>query len=346
MEKQNYQKRLEALKKRRQDDVLLEKSAGMFIESYEYISEGSSIKYVLGAMKAVDKKSTDITLGEGERIKNQLDSLKDKGFDVEYKYQGSVTNNTHIRAHSDIDILTIHKSFVTLESPLKPSLPYQGNPVNDLCDLREASFAILKKAFPAADVDNAGAKSIGIQGGSLRRKVDVVPSNWYDTIKYRETRLDYYRGVMVLNYKEKTTLSNTPFYHNKLLDDKDTSAAANFKKIVRLLKTLKADSEHKINLSSYDIAALMYHMEDKSYWYSNTPLKLLENSLFFLKRIYEQDVYRNSLLVPDGSRGIFQKGRAAKEDLSLMIIELMDLYEDVLDDLKMTGGSINKEIIA
>ena len=80
MPKQNYQKRLEALKKRRQDDVLLEKSAGMFTESYEYISEGSSIKYVLGAMKAVDKKSTDITLGEGERIKNNYNHRDNPGY--------------------------------------------------------------------------------------------------------------------------------------------------------------------------------------------------------------------------------------------------------------------------
>ncbi|MBX9976399.1 hypothetical protein [Cytobacillus firmus] len=344
MAKNNYQKRLESLKNRRQDTYLIEK--GMFTESYEFLKEGSSIKYIIGSMKEVDKKSTDITLGEGERIKKQLSKLSEEGYDIEFKYQGSVTNNTHIRAHSDIDILTIHNGFVTLESPLKPKNPYKGNPVKDLCDLREACFSLLSNAFPAAEVDNQGAKSISLQGGSLRRKVDVVPANWYDTIKYNQTGLEYYRGVMILNYKEKTRVGNTPFYHNKLLDEKDSRTGANYKKIVRLLKNIKADSDKKINLSSYDIAALMYHMEDSGYLFSTSPLRLVLNAINYLKTIYEQNLIRNSLTVPDESRKIFQEGGATKNDLELILIELIDIYDDVLDDLKITGGTVNKEIIA
>ncbi|MFD1736127.1 hypothetical protein ACFSCX_06070 [Bacillus salitolerans] len=346
MAKNNYQKRLESLKKRRQDEVLLEKSIGMFTESYEQLEEKSSIKYIIGAMNPVDKRSTEITLGEGERIKNQLAKLKEKGYEIEFRYQGSVTNNTHIKAHSDIDILTLHQGFTTLEPPLKASSPYKGNPVQDLCELREDSYELLKNAYPAASIDNEGAKSISLQGGSLRRKVDVVPSNWYDTVKYQNTKLEYYRGVMVLDYKEKTRIANTPFYHNKLLDDKDTHTSYNFKKVVRLLKTLKADAEHKINLSSYDITAIMYHMQESSYLISRSPLRLVSNSIAFLRTLYEQDSHRNSLFVPDGSRKIFQNGGATKADLTLLLVELINIYEDLLDDLKITGGSVNKEIIA
>ncbi len=351
MAKANYSNRLDALKNRRHDSELIKKAFAegqyeILTESYERIKEPKTIKYVIGAMQPVDYKYTKNTLDEGERVKNQLGKLAEIGYEIAFKYQGSVTNNTHIKAHSDIDILTIHQEFITLEPPQKASIPYRGDPVQDLCKLREDCYSILSSAFYAAEIDNTGAKSISLKGGSLRRKVDVVPSNWYDTLKYTETKLDYYRGVMVLDYKNKTRISNTPFYHNKLLDDKDTNTAGNYKKVVRLLKTLKADAENDIGLSSYDIAALMYHMKNSDYLIKNSPLLLIFNSLNFLKSVYSNEFYRNNLSVPDNSRKIFQANGATLNDLRLLIIELDNVYQDLLDDLIKSGYNIDKQIIA
>lgn len=340
---------MDSLKKRRQEDGgLIKKSQfgtyEIIKESYEELKESTTIKYVIGAMNPVDLRYTNNTIAEGERVKNQLSKLKDNGFNVEFRYQGSVTNNTHIKAHSDIDVLTLHSGFYTLEAPQKPSYPYAGDPVKDLCELREECYSILSSAFPSADIDNSGAKSIGLQGGSLRRKVDVVPSNWYNTNLYNETSQEYHRGVMVLDYHNKTRLSNTPFYHNKLLDDKDLYTETNYKKIVRLLKTLKADSDVKINLSSYDIAALMYHQDNSSYLVGQSPLRLIAQSLLFLKNVYDNPSYRDSLLVPDKSRTIFE--RATIHDLKLMIFELDKVVQDIRSDLSASGNTIYKEIIA
>ncbi|MHA4046117.1 nucleotidyltransferase family protein [Bacillus cereus] len=345
----DYSKRLDSLKKRRQEDGgLIQKSQygtyEMLKESYEELKESATIKYVIGAMNPVDLKYTNNTIAEGERIKNQLSKLKDNGFNVEFRYQGSVTNNTHIRAHSDIDVLTLHASFHSLEAPQKPSYPYAGDPVKDLCELREECYSILSNAFPTADIDDSGAKSIGLQGGSLKRKVDVVPSNWYNTNLYAQTGAEYHRGVMVLDYHNKKRLTNTPFYHNKLLDDKDLYTATNYKKMVRLLKTLKADSDVEINLSSYDIAALMYHQDNASYLVGQSPLLLITQSLSFLKNVYHNSEYRESLLVPDKSRAIFE--RATHHDLKLMILELDNVVQDIRNDLSVSGNTIYKEIIA
>jgi hypothetical protein len=343
----DYSKRLDKLKTRRQESELTKSQFGeyeLIKEAYEKLEESSTIKYVLGAMEPVDLKYTHNTIAEGERVKNQLSKLKDKGYNVEFKYQGSVTNNTHIKAHSDIDVLTLHSGFYSLEAPQKATYPYEGNPVKDLCELREESYLILKSAFPAATIDNSGAKSIGLQGGSLRRKVDVVPSNWYNTILYSQTGLDYHRGVMVLDYHEKTRITNTPFYHNKLLNDKDLQSAYNYKKVVRLLKTLKSDSDVKINLSSYDIAALMYHQDNSSYLVGHSPLRLIQNSLNFLKNLHDNSSYRSGLLVPDGSRSIFEK--ASIDDLRLIILELFAVHQDIINDLQASGNTIFKEIVA
>jgi hypothetical protein len=348
MAKYDYSKRLDNLKKRRRDDDL-EKSASQYeilTESYEKINDTSTVKYVIGAMQPVSAKYTQNTYAEAKRVQNHLQDLNKKGYRFEFKYQGSVTNNTHIKAHSDIDILTLHLGFVTLEPPQKAASPYKGDPVKDLCRMREDSFSILRNAFPEAEIDNEGAKSISLKGGSLRRKVDVVPSNWYDTVKYTQTNIDYYRGVMVLDYKAKKRIENTPFYHNKLLADKDGLAGMNYKKVVRLLKTLKADSEAKINLSSYDIAALMYHMNDSDYLVGKSPLRLIQKTLGYMKYVYENQDHRNSLWVPDKSRRIFESGKASAEDLKLLIQELNDTYQNLLEDLKLSGSSIEKEIVA
>jgi hypothetical protein len=350
MAKFDYTKRLESLKNRRQDTTMLKAAMdGKFQvlkESYEQLNESKNIEYTIGAMQPVDAKYTDNTYKEGDRVKNQLLKLKEKGIPIEFEYQGSVTNNTHIKLHSDIDILTIHSGFVSLEPPQPVPNPYQGNPTNDLCKLREESYSILRSAFPEAKVDNEGAKSISLSGGSLQRKIDVVPSNWYDTVKYTQTGIKYYRGIMVLDYINKKRIVNSPFYHNKLIDDKDISCAKNYKKVVRLLKTLKADADVKINLSSYDIAALMYHMSNTEFIIGNSPLLLIDKSLIYLRSIYLRDAYRDSLSVPDESRNIFQSGGANKNDLGLLIVELDTLYQDLLENLKLSGSSLNKSIIS
>lgn len=351
MGRYDYSKRLNNLKNRRQDSELIKKAYELgqyqtITESYELIKETQSIKYVIGAMQPVDSNYTLNTYKEGERVKNQLLKLKDYRYDIGFEYQGSVTNNTHIKAHSDIDLLTLHLGFISLEPPQIATTPYRGNPVTDLCNLREDSYEILKSAFPAAEVDNKGAKSISLKGGSLRRKIDVVPSNWYDTVKYVETKLDYYRGVMVLDYKNKTRIANTPFYHNKLLEYKDTETLGNFKKMVRLLKTLKADAEVPINLSSYDIAALMYNMVNTDFNVGKSPLVLIYRALVYLRFLYNNDSYRSTLKVPDSSRYIFQANGATKEDLKLIILELDYIYQDLINDLMLSGSNINKQIIA
>lgn len=347
----DYSKRLNSLINRRNDIDLIKKSfvtgeQQILTESFQQLKESDTIKYVIGAMKPVDAKYTQITYQEGERVKNQLKKLSDKGIEVEFKYQGSVTNNTHIKAYSDIDILTIYLGFTTLEPPQKASYPYPGDPIDDLCKLRNESYTILRNAYPTAEVDNTGAKSISLKGGSLRRKVDVVPSNWYDTVKYTETQIDYYRGVMVLDYKNRNRIENTPFYHNKLLNDKDLITYGNFKNTVRLLKSLKADAEVNINLSSYDIAALMYNMSTSDFLVGKSPLVLIEKSLSYLKYVYNNDTYRNSLVVPDKSRKIFKDNGATKNDLYLIIIELANTYDDIVEELSKSGNSIAKQIVA
>lgn len=65
-----------------------------------------------------------------------------------------------------------------------------------------------------------------------------------------------------------------------------------------------------------------------------------------MKYAYSNNDFRGSLKVPDGSRNIFAPNHATSEGLRLLIIELDSIYQDLLDDLKLSGSGIDKEIIA
>ena len=318
--------RLDRLASRRTDQFVTE--AKLLNEAYRNIEQSDSVRYVIGSMQPIDPEYTKNTFAQGDRVKNQLENrLDDK---CEYEYQGSVTNDTHIKARSDIDLLVLTGKFHTLENPQKPSSPYKGNPLQDLEDLRADAIASLEAAFPEATVDSSGGKSISLEGGSLRRKIDVVPSNWFNTNKYNETGQKVYRGVQILDAKKMERLKNTPFLHNAWIAHKDSQTNGGLRKAARLMKSLKYDTE-AIDLSSYDLVSIAFCMPDGDL---NVPkgqeLSLLNSCYEFCVLLQENAVLRNSLDVPDGHRKIFAAGHATLDGLNQLTAALGELVSDVL----------------
>lgn len=344
----DYSKRLVDLKNRRTDSEFFNENIEKYSqykslnEAYEQIEEGNVYKYVVGAMARVDRVYTQNTYKEGKRIQNQLDKIKSGEFSFEYRYQGSVTNDTHIKAYSDIDILVITTKFHTLENPQKPTNPYRGEPIDDLSELRVKCFKHLINVFPTAKIDNTGAKSISLEGGSLRRKIDVVPANWFNTNEYAQTLDESDRGIQILDYKKKVRYLNTPFKHNKLLEKKDTLTNGKFKKSVRFLKTLKADCEEDINLSSYDITALMYNMDDSYYKFSYNEVALLRNIKIYLEHVLGDNELIKKLEVPDKSRKVFDKDEKI-EGLKKLISETNEIYNDLEKEILENNINIDKK---
>lgn len=336
-----YSQRLAELRKRRTGfDPILEsvsfaEAGRRSVEKYASAREGDTIKYALGIMQPIDPEYTANTFKEGDRIKEQLKAgLSNTSVNPEFEYQGSVTSDTHLKRFSDIDLLTIHGQFSTLAPPQKALVAYHGNPLQDLIDLRKYCVAILKKAFPATDVDNTGAKSITISGGSLRRKVDVVPANWYETSEFVQTNLSYFRGVMILDKDVPERVKNQPFLHNKRIDDKDRRVGGAIRKAIRLLKSLRYDSVKKINVSSYDIAGLIYSIPDDQLLISpGYELTIVEIVFSYLHYVIRNKSYQNTLMSIDGSRKIFGNPGTDEQNVILLANELYTLYQDILAEL-------------
>lgn len=320
--------RLEKLHRRRTDDSIAE--AKLFNEAYRNIAQSESVKYVIGAMQPIDPEYTKNTYKQAERVRSQLENrLTDS---CEYKYQGSVTNDTHIKAKSDIDLLVIIVKFFSLESPQEPTSPYKGDPLKDLMNLRNEAEDALDSAFPQADVDKTGSKSISIEGGSLTRKVDVVPSNWYNTNKYAETGNDIYRGVQILDKSVPARLANTPFLHNAWIDHKDGNTSGGMRKACRLMKSLKYDSEN-IDLSSYDIVSIAFNIPDANLRHpQGGELLILSSCLDYCRQLQQDSGLRQSIEVPDRHRKIFCDGHASLLGLNQLTQELEQLAGDVLKE--------------
>ena len=330
--------RLERAIARRTDDLVAKTQ--LLNEGYRDLAQSESVRYVIGAMQPIDGAYTKNTYDQGDRVCNQLQ--RRLATSCEYEYQGSVTNDTHVKARSDIDVLLLTGRFHTLESPKVPHYPYHGDVVQDLIDLREDAIACLESAFPEAKVDSSGSKSITVEGGSLRRKIDVVPSNWYDTNEYAASGNKVFRGVQILDATARQRLKNTPFLHNDRIDGMDGRTAGGLRKAARLMKSLKYDSE-TVDLSSYDIVSIAYNMPD---WRlavrRGEELRILDVCLEYCVRWVREEGERMAIDVPDGYRKVFAPGHATVDGLRQLVLELARLRQDVLQENVRSFAKLNE----
>lgn len=352
----NFSSRLEKLKSRRSGPVDIQKGElaqdGRFVpleESYQKRGAKTASTYALGAMQEVDPDYTAKSYEEGERVRNQLEKNLAGEIPVEFDYQGSVPLNIHIRGVSDIDLLLLRTVYVVVDrnGPLANSPIYSdwtgGSGESLLSLLRNRAEQILAKAFPEANVDISGSKAITISGGSLRREVDVIPSHWYDTLEYQRTLQKKDRGIYIYLKKENGRALNYPFLHMHHIQSKDDATGGNAKKIIRLLKTLIADYEDgpSIELSSYDVASLVWHFGSAQMFLPNwNELALLWVAKANLDSMVSNEYETKELLTPDGTRKIIDKEtkfrglKQLRDETNDLILEVarelngVDLYSE------------------
>ena len=318
--------RYERLRRRRTPAELLAEARQ---KSASFSEAEKDFDYLVDVMQPIDPEFTENTFREGDRIWNQLEKNLPPEYNVEFQYQGSVTSDTHIRLHSDIDLLALNGCFVSLDQGALNSSPYKGNAKQELCDMRDDAAALLKQTFPEVTVDDSAGKSICLEGGSLNRKIDVVVGNWWDTELWKKNRSKVVRGIRIVDTRGPTLIKNKPFLHNYRIDEKDKKSGG-LRKVIRLLKSLKYDAEPELKISSYDIAALAWNMSDAALTVQRDAyLPLATNARDELKRFIDNEVLRNGLKVPNGTRAVFDSGGATVESLRQIHSELVNLIQRI-----------------
>jgi hypothetical protein len=311
-------------------------TAPTLIEKYASLREPDAIRYAVGIMQPVDPGYTATCFSEGERVVKQC---KERiALQLDHRFQGSVPLDVHVRANSDVDVLVLRLDYQSIDNGMLERFGWTDariDMVEALRTLRHAAAAALRAGFPAAAVDTSGAKCISISGGSLKRIVDVVPSNWHDTYAYQASRLQEDREVRILDNRKGITLTNRPFKHIAEVERKCNAHGGNVRRIIRALKNLRYHATPKLEEpSSFDIASIVWNMDSSALnvGYSH-PLKLLEAAQQHLLRVLINNDYRESLRVPDGSRRIFDDaGKYAGT------ARLYDELKSLLDDVAKTAS--------
>ncbi len=351
----DYSQRLKNLKARRQG---LDSPAEMFAESvfervqksesYEKRDSRGAVRYALGAMQQVDPTYTRVGLEEASRVGKSLASaLAREGISIELELQGSVPLNVHTRGGSDVDLLTLDIGFFTSDASGPLAATYQtlpGNAFDDMKRLRSRSEVLLTASFPAAKVDTTGAKAIKLEGGSLKRKIDVVPSHWYNTAAYQRSYAKHDRGVRVWDKKKGATIANMPFMHIKQITDRCGVYQGGLRKAIRLAKNIKQDAAlegRAVNLSSYDIAALFWNADasflNKPTWQE---LALLDAAQAYIASLVANPSQAQLLWTPDGTRRVLDSSEKLGS-LAALSREITRLCDDVAEDLGAAANALN-----
>jgi len=340
--RKNYTQRLEKLQKRRLDDQL---QKAILSESFSDVRISESVKYALESMSPIDPNYTKNTYLASENIRNILTKgLNNKGLSVEYRHQGSVETDTHIKLHSDIDILVFTEKYHSMEPPLTPSNPYQGDPLADLKELRQECYSVLNSTYN--QVDNSKPKSIQVFPTNPKRKVDVVPANWVNTQDYQTTSNEKYRGIHIYNKDDHSRQKDFPFLHIANIKAKDSAVNGGVAKLVRLLKTLKVDADYEIKLSSFEITSIVYGMDNQSLTKPKyQELLLLNEGSRQLDRLINNKQYRESLMSPNGMENVFGTSESKIVELKKLKLELDELIEDITEELGKQFKRIDETLI-
>ncbi|WP_122435260.1 hypothetical protein [Pseudomonas viridiflava] len=367
----DFNSRLDSLKKRRQGPQLatfdgisesafaeLNKAlrgevAG--VERFESIQEPDGVKYAVGAMAPVEQRYTEISIAEGERVATSLTkSLLGESVNVEHRLQGSVGLDVHIKGYSDVDMLVLIADTLTVQPPYVNPSSYvdakDTRPTSEIIsDLRSRSERILISNFPKVNVNVSGGKSIALEGGSLARKIDIVPAFWYHSHDYQTFLLEHYKGVKIFNKLDSQFITNYPFLNRKLVNDADGLCGGNLKRVVRLMKTLQADAtgdvaEIIVKLNSFDVLSIAYDMRAQLYTPSYHQLALVDTLVDRLNYLIVNEEWRQNMETPDSTRKVFD----SEEKLSGLVglySECHRLAVDLAKEINPLQTAYNREIL-
>lgn len=320
-----------------------------FSDELATISYSDILTFIRHSMKGVDPEYTKRSKDAGDRVKEHLSN---KLSDVVFRYQGSVMTDTHIKGYSDIDLLTICDKYYSYDaSKIKQILnnselrneylqttiekfqkevnttSYQGNPLEDLKNLRVDSEKILNDVYEVCDITKP--KAIKIKNKSLNREVDTVVANWYDDAKSIINNKGDYRGIQVYN-KETHSRGNAdyPFLSIARINDRSSETNGRLKKMIRFLKNSKANSEQDIELSSFDINAICYDIDIDEYqdlsFYELVPV--IYNQM---RSISTSKTKADSIVSVDDREYIFRNKGEKLENLIKLLAEIESIFQDL-----------------
>ena len=197
-------------------------------------------EFILEAMCEVDDSYTKRTKDAGNKVKDILE----KSVACEFRYQGSVMTDTHIKGASDIDLLCLGQRCA-----------------NEAWGPSRERMLCLQKLDGLVYSVVSGAKSLQVKLSATSVKVDVVNGTW-NTAYYPEN------GRMVRIYNaisQSMEKGDYPFISINSINKRSADTQGRLKRMIRFLKNLKEDADAPIKLSSFEINAICYDVDPGLY---------------------------------------------------------------------------------
>ncbi len=318
------------------------------VASYAINSVSDVESYIKHSMNVVPQWYTERTKDAGRMVKEHLANVLD---DVSFQYQGSVTTDTHIRGVSDIDLIVFCDKFYgfdfngvsqIINNPLTAHSAWQvqklrneydasrytGNMYSDLKSLRRQCEVCLSKIYAKCDVEKP--KAIRISNQNLSRDVDIVVASWHDDVRsIINDKPLVYRGVQIFNkVTVQVEVPDYPFLSIERINTRSASNQGRLKKMIRFIKNLKADSELKIELSSYDINAICYAIPS-GYYSAASYLDLVYCLTHFCYSIVAESDVANNIKSVDEREYIFRSKPEKMAAMRLLYEELLEVYRSL-----------------
>ncbi|MEO9489552.1 MAG: hypothetical protein ABJI10_02535 [Ekhidna sp.] len=326
----DYSLLVENLKGRRYDEALREP---VLSDAFNQSGYSDCLKYTLESMVEIDPSYAYKVYANSRRIHETIGkSLRKRGYDIDYRYQGALKTYSNILLYGDVEIIIIKKNV-------------SDKPHKDMQTLAMDLMDILTKDTSFKSVDYSDKTRIRITAQKPTCEIDVLPSLWVNSAEFVKTKNEIYRGIAEFDFAHKKVKKYLPFLNIARINSRDQHTNGNLKSLSRLLKTLRADTHDKINLRDSEINSILYNIPEVELSISqNKILSLLPKVSVLLNKLSTDTKYFASLLSPSEKDRVFGGRPEKQQEIRKLSTSLDALIADIKKDLSDNDKSIDSEI--
>lgn len=326
----DYSLLVENLKGRRYDEALREP---VLSDAFHQSGYSDCLLYALESMVEIDASYAYKVYANSRRIHEIVaKSLKQRGYDVDYRYQGALKTYSNILLYGDVEIIVIKKNL-------------SEKPHQDMQTLAMDLLEILRKDPTFKSVDYSDKTRIRITAQKPTCEIDLLPSMWINSAEYLKTKNEIYRGIAEFDFKNKKVKKYLPFLNIARINSRDQHTNGNLKAMSRLLMTLRADSEEKINLRDSEINAILYNMPlEELSAPMNKILMLLPKVSARLEKLSTDTAYFSQMLSPAEKDRVFAGRPEKQQEIRKLNSSLSLLISDLKNDLSAQNKTLSSEI--
>ena len=326
----DYSLLVENLKGRRYDEALREP---VLSDAFHQSGYSDCLLYALESMVEIDASYAYKVYANSRKIHELIaKSLKKRGYDVDYRYQGALKTFTNILLYGDVEIIVIKKNL-------------SDKPHQDIQTLAMDLHEILRKDPSFKSIDYSDKTRIRITAQKPTCEIDILPSMWVNSAEYLKTKNEIYRGIAEFDFKNKKVKKYLPFLNIARINARDQHTNGAFKAMSRLLKTLRADSDDRIELRDSEINAVLYNMKQEELTVPlNKILTLLPKVEAMLDKLSKDTSYFSRMLSPSEKDRVFAGRPEKQKEIGKLKTSLSRLITDVKNDLEIHNKSLNSEI--